>query len=613
VHRIKKLTLLVLLTAALVAGARSAMRAQQPSAAQLAAAAASPMSLVGDWNGRYHEDQPDRVPGQEPNDYTGLPLNEAARMYADSFDVERTTLLEHICAPYALPYMYHGPLQFRVWETHDPDTQELIAINMFLGTYQQKRTIWMDGRPHPPEYAPHTWMGFSTGVFNGDTLTVTTTHLKQGYFRRSGVPSSDRTTLVEHYVRYGDLLSHVTIANDPVYLSEPFIRSQEFVRMERGNQNWLYNCEYAMEIPRERHQVPYFLPGQNPYLNEFGQLYGIPQEGVRGGAETLYPEYLPRMQGKAGAAKPAPPAAATRKPAAPVAAANEVFTQKVQGNVYMLITPTGNVAVQAGEDGVLVVDTGGAGMTDKLIAAVRAISKKDIRWIINTSWSRDRTSGNEQFSKAGRTVNGNPAAVIAHENAALRMARGGVPSAAQPFNTYFEERRDFPFNGEPVVLYHNARSNTDTDTMVMFRRSDVIATGDIFNMVHYPVIDLASGGSINGIIDGLNNLLDLAIPSKDFQEGGTYIIPGRGRLSDEADLVNYRDMLVIIRDRIADLISKKRTLEQVKAARPSLDYDGRWGSDTGPWTTDMFIEAIYRDLSPRPAAPAAPAATAPKK
>ena len=612
-HRITKLTLLVLLTAALVVGARSAMRAQQPSAAQLAAAAASPMSLVGDWNGRYHEDQPDRVPGQEPNDYTGLPLNDAARLYADSFDVERTTLLEHICAPYALPYMYHGPLQFRVWETHDPDTQELTAINMFLGTYQQRRTIWMDGRPHPPEYAPHTWMGFSTGVFNGDTLTVTTTHLKQGYFRRSGVPSSDRTTLVEHYVRYGDLLSHVTVATDPVYLTEPFIRSQEFVRMERGNQNWLYNCEYAMEIPRERHQVPYFLPGQNPYLTEFGEIYGIPQEGVRGGAETLYPEYLPRMQGKGGTAKPAPPAAATRKPAAPAAAANDVFTQKVQGNVYMLVTPTGNVTVQAGEDGVLVVDTGGVGMTDKLIAAVRAISRKDIRWIINTSWSRDRTGGNEQFSKAGRTVNGNPAAVIAHENAALRMARGGVPSAAQPFNTYFEDRRDFPFNGEPVVLYHNAKSNTDTDTMVMFRRSDVIATGDIFNTVQYPLIDIANGGSINGIIDGLNNLLDLAIPSKDFEEGGTYIIPGRGRLSDEADLVNYRDMLVIIRDRIADLISKKRTLEQVKAARPSLDYDGRWGSDTGPWTTDMFIDAIYRELSPRPAAPAAPAATAPKK
>src|SRR6476659_9967374 len=146
----------------------------------------------------------------------------------------------------------------------------------------------------------------------------------------------------------------------------------------------------------------------------------------------------------------------------------------------MLVTPTGNVAVQAGEDGVLVVDTGGVGITDKLLAAVRQISKKDIRWIINSSMSKEHTSGNEAFSKAGRTVNGNAAAIIAHENAALRMAKAGVPSAAQPFNTYFESSRDFPFNGEPVILYHNATSNTDTDTMVMFRRSDVIATGDLF-------------------------------------------------------------------------------------------------------------------------------------
>jgi glyoxylase-like metal-dependent hydrolase (beta-lactamase superfamily II) len=495
--------------------------------------------------------------------------------------------------------MYHGPLQFRVWETHDPDTQELVAINMFLGTYQQKRTIWMDGRPHPPDYAPHTWMGFSTGVFNGDTLTVTTTHLKAGYFRRSGVPSSDRTTLTEHYVRYGTLLSHVTVANDPVYLTEPWIRSQEFVQMDRGNQNWLYNCEYAMEIPRPRNQVPHFLPGQSPYVMEFGQRYGIPQEGVRGGAETLYPEYLQKLQGRAPATpRPAAaPAAARRTAAAPAPANPDVQTLKVQGNVYMLVTPTGNVAVQAGEDGVLVVDTGGVGMTDKLIAAVRKISTKDIRWIVNTSSSREHTSGNEAFSKAGRTVNGNPAAIIAHENAALRMAKAGVPSAAQPFNTYFEEFRDFPFNEEPVVLYHNASSNTDTDTMVMFRRSDVIATGDLFNTLNYPVIDAANGGTIKGIIDGINHVLELTVPSKDFEEGGTYVIPGRGRLCDEADVVAYRDMLAIVYDRIADLVRQKKTLEQVKAARPTLDYDGRWGSDSGPWTTEMFVEAIFKELS----------------
>jgi glyoxylase-like metal-dependent hydrolase (beta-lactamase superfamily II) len=310
------------------------------------------------------------------------------------------------------------------------------------------------------------------------------------------------------------------------------------------------------------------------------------------------------MQGKGGAtpARPATPApAATTRRATAAPASNDVQTLRVQGNVYMLVTPTGNVAVQAGEDGVLVVDTGGVGITDKLLAAVRQISKKDIRWIVNTSMSKEHTSGNEAFSKAGRTVNGNPAAIISHENAALRMAKAGVPSGAQPFNTYFEETRDFPFNTEPVILYHNASSNTDTDTMVFFRRSDVIATGDVFNTVSYPVIDAANGGTLKGIIDGVNHVLELAVPSKDFEEGGTFIIPGRGRLCDEADLVEYRDMLAIIYDRIADLVQQKKTLAQVKAAKPTMDYDGRWGSDTGSWTTDMFIEAVFNELS-RPAA-----------
>ena len=140
---------------------------------------------------------------------------------------------------------------------------------MYLGTYQQRRTIWMDGRPHPPDYAPHTFMGFSTGEWNGDILTITTTHIKAGYFRRSGVPASDRTTVVEHWMRHGNLLSQVTIATDPVYLTEPYIRSQEFVLMERGNTNWLYNCEYAMEVPRDKNVVPHYLPGKNPWIGEF--------------------------------------------------------------------------------------------------------------------------------------------------------------------------------------------------------------------------------------------------------------------------------------------------------------------------------------------------------
>jgi hypothetical protein len=192
------------------------------------------VSFVGDWSGRYHEDQPDRVPGEEPGDFSGIPINEAARRFGDAWDVARHSILEHQCAPYTLPYMFFGPNQFRIWEERHPDTQELIALQMYMGTYQQRRTIWLDGRPHPPEYAPHTFMGFSTAEWNGDILTITTTHIKAGYYRRTGVPQSDRSTVVEHWMRHGNVLSQVTIASDPVYLAEPYIRSQEFVMMERA-------------------------------------------------------------------------------------------------------------------------------------------------------------------------------------------------------------------------------------------------------------------------------------------------------------------------------------------------------------------------------------------
>jgi glyoxylase-like metal-dependent hydrolase (beta-lactamase superfamily II) len=215
---------------------------------------------------------------------------------------------------------------------------------------------------------------------------------------------------------------------------------------------------------------------------------------------------------------------------------------------------------------------------------------------VNTSFRPDHAAGNEAFSSAGRTVNGNPAAIVAHENAAARMAHAKVPDSARPFNTYFEETRDFPFNGEPVVLYHHA-AVTDTDTLVMFRRSDVIVAGEVYSTVSYPMIDLANGGSIQGTIDALNRILLLAIPSKNFEEGGTYVIPGRGRISDEHDVAMYRDMVTIIRDRIKALIARKKSLAEVLAARPTLDYDGRYGAETGPWTTRMFIEAVYQDLS----------------
>lgn len=254
------------------------------------------MNISGEWTGRYHEDFDDRVPGDVQGDFTGVPLNDAARRYAEAFDVTRVAVLEHQCQPYNLPHIYRGPLQFRLWEMKDPANQEIIAYQQYIGTYMQSRTIWMDGRPHPPEYAPHTHMGFSTGQWNGDILTVHTTHIKKEFYRRSGIPSSDETTVVEHYIRRGDLLSHVMIITDPVYLSEPYVNSQEFVLMDRENQNWLYNCEYVMEVPMDKNDVPHYLPGENPFIEDYSNKFGLPFEAVIGGAETMYPEYLPKLE-----------------------------------------------------------------------------------------------------------------------------------------------------------------------------------------------------------------------------------------------------------------------------------------------------------------------------
>src|SRR5215831_18859141 len=558
-----------------------------------ASPALAQMNLAGEWAGRYHEDQSDRVPGDVQGDFTGVPLNDAARRYAESFDVTRVNLLEHQCQPYNLPHIYRGPLQFRIWEEKDPGTQAIIAYRQYLGTYQQWRTIWMDGRPHPPEYAPHTFMGFSTGEWNGDILTVTTTHIKKEFYRRSGIPSSDLTTVVEHYIRHGNLLTHVMIATDPVYLSEPYINSEEFVLMERGNQNWLYNCEYAMEVPTDKNKVPHFLPGKNPFMKDFANKFGLPFDAMWSGAESTYPEYLSKIASGnySKPASPAVPAANARpRPAAPDSASGDIKIFHVQGNVYMLVGAGANVAVQIGDEGVVVVDPGNAASRDKVLAAIRQLSTKTIRWIINTSADTDHTGGNATVSQAGMTVNGNPAAIVANEKVLAHMSDAGRPSQEWPLNTFFEDQRDFYFNGEAIFVYHVPRAHTDGDVMVYFRGSDVIVSGDLFLTTTYPVINAKAGGGVDGFIEGLNKMLDIAVP-KYLQDGGTYVIPGHGRVSDEADVLEYRDMIVIIRDRVADMLKRGLTLDQIKAAKPSLDYDGRYGDPAA------FIDAVYRDVS----------------
>jgi cyclase len=556
----------------------------------LAFPAFAQMNLEGEWAGRYHEDQGDRVPGDVQGDFTGVPLNDAARRYAESFDVTRVNLLEHQCEPYNLPHIYRGPLQFRIWDEKDPGSQLLVAYHQYLGTYQQFRTIWMDGRPHPPEYAPHTFMGFSTGEWHGDILTVTTTHIKKEFYRRSGIPSSDLTTVVEHYIRHGNLLTHVMIATDPVYLSEPYVNSEEFVYMDRGNQNWLYNCEYVMEVPKPKNQVPHYLPGKNPFIKDFSNKFGLPFDAVFAGADSTYPEYMSKIEtGGSLAAVPRKAADATRTQAQ-TASQGDIKIFHVQGNVYMLVGAGANVAVQIGDEGVVVVDTGVAQTRDKVLAAIRQLSTKPIRWIINTHADSDHTGGNETVSQAGITVNGNPAAIVAHEKVLARMSAASRPSGEWPLNTYFEDTRDFFFNGEAIFLYHYPSGHTDGDTFVYFRGSDVIVSGDLFLTTTYPVIDTKAGGGTEGFINGLNKMLDIAVP-KYLQEGGTYVIPGHGRVSDEADLIEFRDMIVIIRDRIQDMVKRGMTLEQVKAAQPTLDYDPRYASPTA------LIEAMYAELS----------------
>jgi hypothetical protein len=265
--------------------------------------------LSGDWQTLMHEDQPERAQGPDLGDYLGIPINDAARLRAESWDASRLTLQEHQCRVHVAPYIYRGPLQVRIWEEKDPETQQVIAIKNYISTYEQTRTIWMDGRPHPSAYAPHRFMGFSTGKWEGDVLTVETTHLKQGWLRRNGLPESDQTTLTEHFIRHGQYLTHVTIIHDPVYLTEPLIRTENFVMAARDPGNWLWPCEYVVEITnRPKGEVPNYLPGENPFLTEFAARWGIPVEATRGGAETMYPEY--RLKLKTLAKPPSKPGAA---------------------------------------------------------------------------------------------------------------------------------------------------------------------------------------------------------------------------------------------------------------------------------------------------------------
>ena len=302
---------------------------------------------------------------------------------------------------------------------------------------------------------------------------------------------------------------------------------------------------------------------------------------------------------------------APRLSAAP---AGEIQILPVQGNVHVLIGAGGNITVQAGDDGVLMVDTGLASMSDKVLAALKTISTRPLRYIINTTDRADHTGGNAAIADTGETIPFREPNYTAGPQGALDVTRASVisyytvlhrmsaptgktapiPEAGWPDNTYSIEQKRLYFNDEPVVIMHQP-ANSDGNSMVLFRKSDVVSVGDMLDLTGYPIIDTAAGGTIQTLVTAMNRLIDVAVPRAN-AAGGTMVIPGHGRIADHAEVVYYRDMLTIIRDRIQDMIKKGMTVEQVKAARPTRDWDARYGRDTGAWTTSMFVEAAYQSF-----------------
>ena len=325
----------------------------------------------------------------------------------------------------------------------------------------------------------------------------------------------------------------------------------------------------------------------------------------------------------------------------------ELHVMPVRGNVFMVVGGGSNVTVSAGVDGLLLVDAGSAAMADKVLEKVNEIGRmvagsparmttcvgppchpagsfgsftpfgwaspsynatigsppplKPIRWIIETTVDLDHTGATPAIAAAGRTLNGGeaqrlvgatPATVVGHENLLKRMTELKFPEAAWPTETYYipTYKMSQYVNGEGIQMYHAPAANTDGDTLVYFRFSDVISAGDLFTPGRYPTIDVARGGTVQGVIDGLNKIIDIAFPEYRSQ-GGTMIIPGHGRLGDTADVAIYRNMVVIVRDRIQDLIQRGMSLQQVRAARPTMDFDGIYGAP------DKFIEGVYQSLT----------------
>jgi len=278
-----------------------AMLASVPAFAQgqvEAAAAATRgqvIDLAGSWANRLHEDWVERAPGPHIGDYSGLPINDEARAYADLYQVSMQNMPERQCILYTSQYIVMGPQNLRIEPEVDPISGAIVALHMTGTVDRAPHTVWMDGRPHPSKNSPHSPGGFSTGVWQGGTIVAQTTHLTAGLVWRNGVPHSDQATISEYYARHGDMLTITMILNDPIYYEEPFIRNATF-ELDPQTRVLPEPCEPQVEIPRAPGVVPHYLPGENPYLSEFAETFNLPLEAVRGGAATTYPDYGKKLR-----------------------------------------------------------------------------------------------------------------------------------------------------------------------------------------------------------------------------------------------------------------------------------------------------------------------------
>jgi glyoxylase-like metal-dependent hydrolase (beta-lactamase superfamily II) len=426
--------------------------------------------------------------------------------------------------------------------------------------------------------------------------------MKAGWLRRNGTPTSERARMLEYFTRFEDYLLVTTIIDDPVYFSEPFIRTTEYLPTERpapvlgdpftrNDGPTFYKCFPAEETTAGKYYVPHYLPGENELLDEFSEKYSVPRWAMAVGAATMYPEFASRLAPGGDRNIVAAPGNAPPRDPGPDA----IRSMHVKGRVWAIFGAGGNITVQIGDEGVLVVDTGTSETAADVREEIRRLAgDRPIRYVISTHFHADHTGGNVVLANEPEQR----AAILAHENVGLRLIETGSEAGNLIMDTFYGDSKAIYFNGEPIEIIHVPSAHTDGDSLVFFRGSDVISAGDVISTTSFPSFNVEQGGSANGLLAALNRILDITVAETRGQ-GGTIVIPGHGRLYDETDVAEYRDMLTIIRDRIQSAIDDGDSLREVLRARPALDYSGIYDATGSPWTTDAFIEAIYRNLGGR--------------